>query len=388
VIRFVRPAARLCLLGWLAAVTACSGTSTPEFPGGPLSIALHTDSSTQKPFVRVTGWSSAELQALRQRPASTWQDVVRVSLPASPEVAIAGAYRITADAVEMQPSFALDPGREYLVRVDGSRLPMPRTGSPVEKRIAPAPSTSTSSTRVTAIYPSSSTWPENILRFYLHFSAPMSGTSAIGHVRLVDAGGAEVRDSLLEVDVDLWNTGYTRRTVFFDPGRVKQGIRPNVELGRALIAGRKYAIVVSTSWRDAQGQPLAQEFRHEFTAAPPIDAAVDPSSWSITSPAQGTREPVVVKFPWALDEGLLQRAVGVSTANGQPLDGVVTVGGDQTTWSFTPSAPWRPVPHSIVVLTLLEDPAGNKVGQPFEFEMFKTPKAAETERVSLSFRPR
>jgi hypothetical protein len=40
------------------------------------------------------------------------------------------------------------------------------------------------------------------------------------------------------------------------------------------------------------------------------------------------------------------------------------------------------------VLTLLEDPAGNKVGQAFEFEMFKAPKAAEAERLTLPFRPR
>jgi hypothetical protein len=379
---------RLCLLILLAAATACSGTPAKEFPGGPFSVALAPDAATQRPVIRVTGWSSEELDGLRGLNQQGWPEIVRVSVPGTNNIAIAGTYRVTPDAVEMVPQFSLDAGREYVVRVDGSRLAKPRAGDVVETRVTVPGATSSPTTRVTAIYPSASTWPENTLRFYLHFSSAMSGTSAIGHVRLVDDRGAEVREALLDVDVDLWNSGYTRRTVFFDPGRVKRGIKPNVDLGRALVAGRKYAIVVSTSWHDAQRQPLAQEFRHEFTAGPPVEAAVDPSAWTITPPARGTREPVTVTFPWALDEGLLHRALGVVAGSAQPLDGEVAVGPGQTSWSFTPASPWRAVPHALVALTLLEDPAGNKVGQAFEFEMFKAPKAPEADRVTLPFRPR
>ena len=378
---------RLCLVVWLATATACSEPPIPEFPGGPFSAAVVTDHTTQRPIIRVTGFSSAELHALRQNP-SAWEGLVKASVTTSSDIAIAATPRVTLEAVELVPQFSLDAGREYLVRVDPSRLPVPRAGGITEARVALARSTSQPTTRVTAIYPSSSVWPENTLRFYLHFSAPMSGTSAIGHVRLVEEGGAEVRDALLDVDVDLWDREYRRRTVFFDPGRVKRGIKPNKELGRALIAGRKYAIVVGTSWRDAQGQPLAQEFRHTFTAAPPVEAPLDPAAWSIAAPSQGTRDPVVVRFPWALDEGLLHRALGVSDAGGRPVDGTIAVGTDQTSWTFTPLSPWRAIPHSLVVLTLLEDPAGNKVGQAFEFEMFNAPKAPEPERVTLPFRPR
>lgn len=351
-------------------------------------MALVADGTTQRSVIRVTGWSSTELRALRAANPATLSELVRVSLPDATEIPIAGTHRVTPDAVEMVPQFPLDPGREYLVRVNPFQLPTPRPGRVFEGRVMLARAAGAATTRVTAIYPSSSVWPENILRFYLHFSSPMSGTSAIGHVRLVDESGAEIRDALLEVDVDLWNNEYTRRTVFFDPGRVKRGIRPNMELGRALTAGRRYAIVVSTSWRNAQGQPLAQEFRHVFTASPPIEAPVDPASWLILPPAHGTREPVVVRFPWALDEGLLQRALGVSAGGTQPLEGTITVGNDQTSWMFAPASPWRAAPYSLVVLTLLEDPAGNTVGQAFEFETFKAPKASEAERLTLPFRPR
>lgn len=377
-----------CLLVWLAATTACSGTPSREFPGGPFSVALVADATTQQPVVRVTGWSSAELRTLQDRPLSAADGLVRVSVATAPDIAMAGTYRVTTDAVEVVPKFPLDPGREYLVRIDGTKLAAPRTDGITDARVTVPAVAGKPATHVTAIYPSSSTWPENILRFYLHFSAPMSGTSAIGHVQLVDAKGAEIQEALLEVDVDLWNTDYTRRTVFFDPGRVKRGIRPNRELGRALTAGGKYGIVVKTTWRDAKGQPLSQEFRHTFVAGPAIEAPVDPAAWSISSPAKGTREPVVVRFPWALDEGLLQRAIGVGDAGGQPLKGTVTIGPDQTSWTFTPESPWRAAPHLLLVLTLLEDPAGNKVGQAFEFEMFKAPQTAEPERQTLPFHPK
>jgi len=381
---------RLCLLTWLAAATACSGTPTPELPGGPLSAALVVDPDTQQPVVRVTGWSSSELNSLRTPdfPAATWNQLLQVSVAGTTGIDIAARHRVNTDSVDVVPRFALDRGREYVVRINPSVLPAPRPGGTIETSVMLPAATAAPAVSVTAIYPSSSVWPDNILRFYLHFSAPMSGTAAVGHVRLVDDTGQEVRDALLDVDVDLWNTDYTRRTVFFDPGRVKRGIRPNLELGRALVAGRKYAIVVSESWRDGRGQPLVREFRHEFTAGPPIERPVEPGSWTIEPPAVGSREPLVVRFPWALDEGLLQRALGVTAAGGQPIGGTVTVRAEEKEWTFTPAAAWPAAPHSLVVLTVLEDPAGNKIGQAFEFEMFAQPRPVEAERITLTFHPR
>ncbi len=86
-------------------------------------------------------------------------------------------------------------------------------------------------TVVTAITPSAETWPENLLRFYIHFSAPMSRRGAIGFVSLVDDKGQTLSDVFLEVNANLWNDDDTRFTVLFDPGRVKRGILPNSSSG-------------------------------------------------------------------------------------------------------------------------------------------------------------
>ena len=133
------------------------------------------------------------------------------------------------------------------------------------------------STVVTAITPSSDTWPENLLRFYIHFSAPMSRRGAIGFVSLVDEKGRKLADVFLEVNANLWNSDDTRFTVLFDPGRVKRGILPNLELGRAIRDRGRYAIVIDAAWRDAAGQPLKEGYRREVKVGLPIERPSDAS---------------------------------------------------------------------------------------------------------------
>ena len=65
-----------------------------------------------------------------------------------------------------------------------------------------------------------------MLRFYIHFSAPMSATTSFDYVHLIDETGEEVTEAFLALDTDLWNSDYTRCTIFFDPGRVKRGVGP------------------------------------------------------------------------------------------------------------------------------------------------------------------
>jgi hypothetical protein len=365
----------LALTLGLISVAGCWGPSAGESPTGPVSVALVADGSGGH-FVRVSGWSAAQLTSIagaRLTPEA-WTRLIALRVDSGTRVAVAARYSVTAYGVDVVPVYPLDSGREYLVEVGSAPSVITRLTVPPAVPAAP--------TLVSAISPSASVWPENTLRFYLHFSAPMSGTSAVSHVRLVDDKGVEIPDVLLDVDVDLWNTDYTRRTVFFDPGRVKRGIRPNRELGRAMVAGRRYAIVVATTWKDATGAPLAREFRHAFTAGPAVEAAIDPAGWTIGRVTPGTLSPLTVLFPLGLDEGLLHRAVGVAGGDGRSLDGHIGLTNNERTWTFTPAQPWPAGALSLVVLTLLEDPAGNRVGEAFEFEMFGNPPPA-TERVTL-----
>lgn len=387
---FTRVCRALVLTGALVFSTACWGTPPPEIPGGPFVVDLIANDAGTPAALLLRGWSSAELSALRRTPAATGAaELPGVSLRvAGADTSVAATYIVTDTGLEIRPAFPLERAREYEVIIDTARMPEPRPDGRLALPVHTPPAPSSEPVRVSAIFPSADVWPENTLRFYLHFSGPMSGTSTVGRVRLVDERGEVIPDVLLDVDVDLWNTDYTRRTVFFDPGRVKRDIRPNRELGRGLVAGRRYAIVVDEAWTDAGGRPLAAEFRHTFTAGHAVERGIELEDWSVTAPAAGSTSPLVVAFPWALDEGLLHRAVGVTTTSGDAVDGTITMADHERRWMFTPAVPWSTQTYHLVVLSVLEDPSGNTVGEAFEFEMFGKPAAAAPERVTLPFTPR
>ena len=142
---------------------------------------------------------------------------------------------------------------------------------------------------MTAIYPSAAELPENQLRFYLHFSAPMSRGELYDHVRLLRADGTQVEGAFLEIGEELWDAAGTRLTLLFDPGRMKRGLKPREIFGPVLEDGKKYRIVVDAKWHDADGQPLAAQFVKEFTAGPMNETAIDHKAWKISPPKAGTR---------------------------------------------------------------------------------------------------
>jgi hypothetical protein len=369
--------------------------SSPRHEAGPLQITLRQidakpgTSAAGSSAIVVSGLSGAELQSLRSArwDDAAWQALLRVSVTGN-EAAVAGRYVVTSEAVQFEPRFPFDPGRSYSVRLDPSKLPTPRDARVLEEAVA-LPAKVTSPTVVTAIYPSANVWPENILRFYIHFSAPMSATGGLDFVRLIDDAGQEVPEAFLVLDTDLWNDDYMRCTVFFDPGRVKRGVGPNLQLGRAIREGRRYAIVVNAAWPDAHGHPLKASSRHELRAGPPVERALSVTDWRVVPPANDTRDPLTVTFPWPLDRALLMRAVGVVFPDGRSVDGSIAVEQGETIWKFTPRDPWRAGDYQLAVLTLLEDPSGNRVGRAFEVEMFERgARMPQQERVTVPFKIR
>jgi hypothetical protein len=251
------------------------------------------------------------------------------------------------------------------------------------------------------VIPAGDVVPNNILRFYIEFSAPMSRAGALGFLTLVDSAGGNVPNALVAVDA---NSDLTRFTVFLDPGReMGAGAAPGVAPGaaptlptrggslddtpaRPMHLGRHYAIVVDAGWRDANGQMLQSSYRHPFRAGPPDDSTIDLRRWRVRAPSAGTRDTLVVTFPHALDYGLILRALGIATAGGRALPGQVTVAPGETEWRFAPRDAWRAGGYDVVVLSVLEDPAGNRVGRSFEAELLdRVDKGAAPDRFTVPF---
>jgi hypothetical protein len=281
--------------------------------------------------------------------------------------AMLGHYEIAGEGLRFTPAFGFDPGRTYKVRFDPARVPGHGAGDVVRAEVGIAAPARTPTTVVDHVYPSGDEVPANLLRIYVAFSAPMARGHALEHLQLLDEHGREISGAFLPLDYELWTGDARRLTVLFDPGRVKKGILPNEQMGRALTAGHRYTLVIARDWKDADGQPLAREHRHTFRVGPEREAALKPSSWRMTTPGAGSREPLTVTFPSALDQGLLMRALGIRSGS-DVVPGDIRTENGETRWVFTPERPWVAGTYNLLALAILEDPAGNRIGRAFEIE--------------------
>ena len=338
----------------------------------PLAVALVTPTGETRPALDVTGLTDDERAALKgDAPAAMWESLLTVRVQAAnPEAAppppVAGSYSVTDRGVRFTPAFPFQPGRRYDVRVDLGRFRRDEPHTLVTTVALPGGVTPAAAARVVGVSPAGETVPENLLRIYVWFSAPMSREAGLPHVTLTDERTGVVADAFLPVDGGFWNHDFTRYTLFFDPGRVKVGIRPNERMGRPLIAGHRYRLTIATTWRDAQGAPLVEPFEHRFTAGRAVTAPLDLDTWQITTPPAGSREPVVLRAPAALDHAIALRALGITSGAGEAVDGEVSLDVTDTRWQLVPREPWRAGNYSIVALETLEDPAGNRIGRAFE----------------------
>lgn len=288
---------------------------------------------------------------------------------------VAGNYARAGETIRFVPQFAPRPGLRYRATAydaAGRTLVAADLGLP-----APPPK---EPTRVAAIFPSADTLPENLLRFYVRFSAPMSRGEVYDRVRLLDEGGGELDLPILEVGEELWDRDGTRLTLLLDPGRIKRGVKPRDDLGTALVAGKRFVLEIDRDWPDADGRPLAAPAKKAFAVAAPLRSALDPTAWQVAPPAAGTVDPLTVRFPRPLDRGLLEWTLFPEIA-GRSVPGEIVVSDTEKTWVFRPARPWPAGPATLVIDPALEDPAGNRVGRAFEEPL---PAAAPSSEPALA----
>jgi len=314
----------------------------------PMAAALSI--SLDGAAVRVTGITGAA--------AVDWSAALAVSVDRPDAPPLAGSFRYESATLTFTPRYPFQPGLAYRVRfAHGAQR--------AETVLRAAAASGHATAVVERLLPSSSEWPENLLRFYIHFSAPMSRGEAFARLHLLDlTAGAEVKLPFLEIHEELWDGDQRRLTVLFDPGRVKRGLVPHNEVGAPLVAGRRYRLVVEADWRDARNMPLREVFSKEFTAVAAVRAGLDPQSWKITAPRAGSRDPVVVDFPRPLDAGLLVSCLTVANVAGEGRSER-----DQSRWVFVPDAPWAAAEQQLLIGAALEDVAGNRLGRAFDVDL-------------------
>ena len=261
-------------------------------------------------------------------------------------------------------------------------------GEPLVHAFTPPPADRTATTVVSAVYPVAEMVPENLLRVYVQFSAPMSRGRAGEFLELLDADGDRVSGAFVVPEQELWSPQGDRLTLFFDPGRLKQDVGPNLAMGAPLRVGQTITLRVSADWLDGEGAPLAAGFAKTWTVGAADRSRPEPRKWSLLPPA--TPEAAVeLWLPEPLDHALIERLVTVESSSGEPIGGSATVLDGDRRWRFSPRDPWSPGAYVVRVDTALEDLAGNSLSrlfdEPFVGNRVGTPA---TEAVRLPFEVR
>lgn len=334
-----------------------------------------------KPVVEVVGLSRAQFKRLQQANWTTpqWQRLFAVY--AAPGDAahdarlppMLGSYKLAAGALRFVPQFPLEPGLAYRAVFYSHQLPGKSGigGAALTATFQLPPRNATPTTMVSHVYPSADLLPENLLKFYVHFSAPMSRGRSYEHILLRDAAGHEIELPFLELGEELWDPTMTRLTLFIDPGRIKRGVRPLEEIGPSLTAGQRYTLVIKRAWPDAAGNALKEDFQKTFQVGAADRQPPDPVQWQLQPPSAATRAPLTIVFPEPLDHALAQRVIVVTDQLGKPITGQIALVEQERRWTFTPVDAWRSGQYQLVIQTTLEDLAGNNIGKPFEVDLFE-----------------
>jgi hypothetical protein len=384
---------------WLTAAALGSFANASDPVASP-SIVLAPANTPQASF-EVRGLPPEVIAGLRTLAPRDprWVDIFSVRVGARSDHAapgMLGSYELTNDGVRLRSRFPLERGLEYRAVFD---WPVGRESPRSEGRekhlhlaqtftIPALPSGEPA--RALAVYPSAKELPENLLRLYIQFSAPMSQGHSYGHVHLRDeSAGSEVERPFLELPQELWSPDGTRLTLLFEPGRVKHDLVPREQLGAILISGRTYSLAVDADWPDAQGRPLQAGMRKTFRALPADTRQLDPAAWKIETPSAGTREALSVRFPKPLDRAMLERVLDVARSDRSDVVGTIRIAEDETRWIFEPSQPWSAGRYVLAVSSRLEDPCGNSIGRPFEVDLKRStslPEAPPDHRIEFDVR--
>lgn len=386
---------RIGLTCFVAAICiGCNGkvTETGSHTNGTPVTSSSTapiDKSFELALVSIEDYQSAfALQGLsstqiENTTAEDWRERFKVYVGtniASDQPAMLGSYAVDQQQLVFTPEYGLEPGQTYTAVFAG----IDNSGELRRTFDMPTDQSSTK-TVVTEVFPSREQLPQNLLKFYLHFSAPMRAGDSYRYIHLLDENEKPIADPFLELNQELWDDSRTRFTLLFDPGRIKKGLKPHEEVGPPLLPGRHYTLVIDADWCDTQGNPLGSEFRKPFDVQEPDETQPSVDGWHIEPPQAHSTRPLVIRFDESLDRALLDRIFVVAADNVEVV-GNIEVTDAETIWRFFPDQPWPVGKFAVIVETTLEDLAGNSLGRPFEVDLSANQPVSEGEKTrALSF---
>jgi hypothetical protein len=343
-----------------------------------------------KKLVQATGLNDLQWKTLEGQSKDSPEDFAPIRLIVKPQPgsdsnqpAVFGICQLDlrTKSVVFSPRYPLMDGIRYVVELRISRDDKPiATVELFREKVVSA-----AKTRVTAIYPTADRLPENLLKFYVHFSAPMSNGQAYQHIELVSDDGKQLMHPFLEIAEELWDPAGQRLTLLLDPARVKRGLVPHEEDGAILFAGTKYRLTIKRNWLDATGTPMVEDYQKSFvvTASDYIQPQV--SDWKIVAPPARTLAPLVIDLQEPLDHAIVTRGIQVLDSRKHLIEGKVVLSKFERVWSFTPTKAWPSGEYFLKINDRIEDLVGNSIAKPFEVDRFDQVESPAPRHVELRF---
>lgn len=221
---------------------------------------------------------------------------------------------------------------------------------------------------VKMIYPSAKEVPENLLRMYVQFSQPMKTIGNLERIKLLDEKGKEVKNVFFNNVHELWNNDQTQLTLLLDPARVKTGLKVNESVGRALVPGHNYTLVIE-GLENVYHEKMQTPFEKKISVRKADLTIPETKKWRMHIPAGESKEALEIHFQDMLDYHSLQRRLVVIDLDNQPIKGRVSIKENETVWNFIPHNDWNRGSYLLHVNYRLEDPAGNNLNGLFDHKI-------------------
>ncbi len=285
----------------------------------------------------------------------------------SPEIPkIIGNYESVASQTLYKSKYGFSNGTSYTVLITSNN----KSKSQYRFVVTIPKETLNSSTYVTMVYPTTDKLPMNQLKLYISFSESMKTGNAFEYIHLYKMPEGKLEeDAFLKFSDELWDTQRKRLTILFDPGRIKPGLQPNLQMGLPLVEGQKYKLVIDESWLDNNGAQLVKGYEKTFEVIAQDKTAPNKDNWEISFPKQDSKNPIVIDFKESMDYGLLQNSFHIVAADNNLVKGEIILKNHESIWSFIPESPWNEGEYKIVIDAWLEDLAGNSLRRKFDVDL-------------------
>ena len=236
--------------------------------------------------------------------------------------------------------------------------------------------------KVVEVYPSADSLPENLLRFYVQFSESMKAVNNLENIKLVNEKGQEIVGAIFNNVYELWDSEQKHLTLILDLARVKTGLMANENLGRALVPGEHFQLIIEKA-EDIHGKPIEQPFVKEFFVTKADTVMPDVTKWKIIPPISNSKSPLQIAFPQVLDRLSLLNNLRLLDANNEIVKGKIEVTQKEKEWQFTPEEAWKKEDYTLKINSRLEDPAGNNLNGLFDHKIGTLKNSREGKIIEL-----